>query len=351
MHYHEFVRDLTASCPHRGTCASRPDHPCDRFLHCGFILGVLLCEAFVTCLNGRSMTDQTLGLPARKASNCPAALHRSATAATYRASSDDVLGCRRADRRGADAAISGSTKATFPNILFTAAVTLALIAFLVLLTRRVLFATALVASLVVLIVAISSVKRAVMNMVVHAYDIFFYLSSWSTVSYLWSDQRRYLVGLVGALLGVAAAAWLAYRADGTRVPRRWAALALPLCVALAWYGADAKGERRHMQFYYENLYVSSFYASWGETLETLWRGALLEAAPRAAAAGAAFSIPTSCDVGGQAAAHHPDPRGIGGAAVAVPDAALRPLGRPLLPLLRRSHSTGCGWRPMAAPRG
>ena len=46
-----------------------------------------------------------------------------------------------------------------------------------------------------------------------------------------------------------------------------------------------------MQFYYENLYVSSFYASWGETLEALWRGALLEAAPRAAA-GAAFTIPS-----------------------------------------------------------
>jgi len=28
-----------------------------------------------------------------------------------------------------------------------------------------------------------------------------------------------------------------------------------------------------MQFYFENLYVSSFYASWGETLEALWRGA------------------------------------------------------------------------------
>ena len=76
----------------------------------------------------------------------------------------------------------------------------------------------------------------------------------------------------------------AFRAAG----RRWR---LPLCVALAWYGADAKGERRHMQFYFENLYVSSFYASWGETLETLWRGALLEAAPRAAAAGPRFQHP------------------------------------------------------------
>src|SRR6185295_4429952 len=37
--------------------------------------------------------------------------------------------------------------------------------------------------------------------------------------------------------------------------------------------------------------------SWGETLEALWRGALLEAAPRAAAAGPGFAIPSSCRVG------------------------------------------------------
>src|SRR5262249_60503647 len=111
-------------------------------------------------------------------------------------------------------------------------------------------ATTLVALLVVLIVAISSVKRAVMNMVMHAYDIIFYLSSWSTISYLWSDQRRYLLALAGALIGFAAAAWLAYRAAGTCVRRRRAALALPFAIVLAWYGAAAKGERRHMQFYY-----------------------------------------------------------------------------------------------------
>jgi phosphoglycerol transferase MdoB-like AlkP superfamily enzyme len=186
---------------------------------------------------------------------------------------------------------------TLPNVLFTAGVTLALIVLLVLLSRRVLFATTLVALLVVLIVAISSVKRGVMNMVMHAYDIIFYLSSWSTISYLWSDQRRYLVALAGALLGFTGAAWLAYRADGTCVSRRWAAAALPLAIVLAWYGAGAKGERRHMQFYYENLYVSSFYASWGETLEALWRGALLEAAPRAAVAGPPFSLPTGCTLG------------------------------------------------------
>jgi len=181
-----------------------------------------------------------------------------------------------------------------PNVVFTAAVTLGLIAFLALLTRRVLFATVLVTCLVAMIITAAAIKRSVMNMVVHAYDIFFYLSSWSTVSFLWSEHRRYVLGLLGALLVTAAIASLAYRADATRLPRSWCAAVLGLATLLAWYGAQAKGERRHMQFYYENLYVSSFYASWGETIEALWRGALLEAAPRAAASGPSFAVPASC---------------------------------------------------------
>ena len=50
-----------------------------------------------------------------------------------------------------------------------------------------------------------------------------------------------------------------------------------------------------MQFYYENLYVSSFYASWGETLEALWRGALLEAAPRRGRGAAPSPSRPRCD--------------------------------------------------------
>ena len=242
------------------------------------------------------MTDQTLGLPTGRPRR-----------GRLRSVAAQVLRCveLRETTSWAIAALIGAMLARYfwvdegaiPNILFTAGVTLALIVLLVLLAQRVLFATTVVALLVVLIIAISSVKRAVMNMVMHAYDIIFYLSSWSTISYLWSDQRRYLVALAGALIGFSGAAWLAYRADGTCVRRRGAAVALPLAIVLAWYGAAAKGERRHMQFFYENLYVSSFYASWGETLEALWRGALLEAAPRAAAAGPAFSLPTACTLG------------------------------------------------------
>ena len=188
-----------------------------------------------------------------------------------------------------------SNEGELPNIIFTAGVTMALVAFVVLISRRVLFSLVLTGALIATIAAVASVKRATMNMVVHAYDLFFYLSSWSTISYMWSDHRRYVLGLVGALLAAAMAARLAYHADSIRVKRSWSALAGLLFIAVAWYGAEAKGERRHMQFYYQNLYVSSFYASWAETLETLWRGALLEAAPKATAATPAFTIPGTCD--------------------------------------------------------
>src|ERR1044072_4552471 len=115
------------------------------------------------------MTDQTLGLPTG-----------SPRTARLRSIAAQLL--RRIELRPttswAVAALIVSVlmrhfwvdEGALPNILFTAAVTLALIALLVLLTRRVLFATSLVASLVALIVAASTVKRAVMNMVVHAYD-------------------------------------------------------------------------------------------------------------------------------------------------------------------------------------
>src|SRR5262245_26482144 len=64
-------------------------------------------------------------------------------------------------------------------VLYTAAVTAALVAFATLLSRRVLFATVLVTSVIAMTVAAASIKRATMNMVVHAYDLFFYLSSLS----------------------------------------------------------------------------------------------------------------------------------------------------------------------------
>ena len=181
------------------------------------------------------------------------------------------------------------------NILFAVAVTSALVALVMLVSRRALFGTVLIGAIVVAIVAAASAKRATMNMVAHAYDLFFYLSSWSTISYLWSDQRRYVVALIAGFLIIGLVGWIAYRLDCTRVARSHSLALLALCIGLAWFGAFSKGERRHMQFYYSNLYVSSFYASWGETLEALWRGALLEAAPRTTGT-TPFTIPSQCDL-------------------------------------------------------
>jgi phosphoglycerol transferase MdoB-like AlkP superfamily enzyme len=167
----------------------------------------------------------------------------------------------------------------------------------VLLSRRLLFASVLVSALIVVVVAVASVKRSIMNMVVHAYDLVFYLSSWSTISFLWSDHRRYVLAFLGALIVILAVSWLAYRADPSRLPRRWAAGALVVCTLLAALGAYAKGERRHMQFYFSGLYLSSFYASWGETIEALYRGTLLEAAAKSVAP--AFALPRGCPTSGK----------------------------------------------------
>jgi hypothetical protein len=237
------------------------------------------------------MSDQTVGLPARKSRwSRTLALGRKwlidlelhPTSAWVAVG---VLGLVLARHFWLD---EGSAS----NIFFTAAVTLMLVAFVVVLSRRVLFAMVLVSALIAVVVTVAAVKRSLMNMVMHAYDVFFYFSSWSTVSFLWSDHRRYLIGLVAAIVATIAVSWLAYRADPSRVPRRWAAAGFLGFALLAGLGAYAKGERRHMQFYYSGLYLSSFYASWGETLEALYRGTLLEAA--AVPGGPAFTIPRGC---------------------------------------------------------
>ena len=185
------------------------------------------------------------------------------------------------------------TEGTPINVFFTVTATLLITAVLTLATRRVLFSTALTVAFVLLISATASVKRQIMNMVVHAYDIFFYLSSWSTVSFLWSDHRRLVVGFALGVLALAMLGWLVFRCDGSRISRRHAAAAVALAMVGTTSGALLKEERRHMQFYFENLYVSSFYTSWAETAETLWRGQLVEAAPHAP--GKPFALPTGCE--------------------------------------------------------
>ena len=178
------------------------------------------------------------------------------------------------------------------NVLFTAATTLLIASLVVLATRRLLFATAVTACFVALVVGIARAKLETLGMVLHAYDFVFYLTSWSTVSYLWDGARAYVVVLMAGVAACIAICWLAFRLDSTSIRRSRSAVAAVAFACMAFAGVTLKGERPHTLFYWEALYVSSFFSSWSETLETLWRGQLVEAATTAP--GRLFTAPATC---------------------------------------------------------
>lgn len=178
------------------------------------------------------------------------------------------------------------------TIAFAGAVTLSLIATLSLITRRILFSTGLVAALVAMIVIASDIKRRFIEMVLHAYDIVFYLTSPTTIRFLWVDHKVYLLALIASWLATGALGYYLYKLDPTRIPRLASALCLAVLVAVALWASNAKGERRNTLFYWDNLYLSSFYSSWNETVETLLRGQLLEALK--AQSKPPFKVPAGC---------------------------------------------------------
>lgn len=151
----------------------------------------------------------------------------------------------------------------------------------VILTRRLLVAAVVMLAQVLVVTLASSIKLKYMNMVVHAYDLAFYLTSGSTLSFLWDSYRFEVLCALGAVTASVLSCILAYRIDPVRIDRRLAASALLFTTMAASTTATAAGERRHSLFEYEGMYLSSFYRSWAETIETLWRGQLIEAVPQA----------------------------------------------------------------------
>ncbi len=178
------------------------------------------------------------------------------------------------------------------NQTYVLGVSLALGAAVLLVTRRLLVSAAVANGVILTATAIAGAKFDAMGMVLHAYDIVFYLSSWSTVSFLWSDFRGQVLLLAALLSVLAATGIVTWRLDTTRVSRARALIALLTCGLVAFSGAQWKGERRHTQYYWEDLHLSSFYSSWAETLETMWRGQLIESA--AHASGPLFTVPKTC---------------------------------------------------------
>jgi hypothetical protein len=167
------------------------------------------------------------------------------------------------------------------NFVYATATTGAIIAFLALLTRRVLFGTVVAAGITATVVGAAKVKLALMDMLVHAYDLFFYFNSLSTFSYLADAYPGPTYGLF-AMLGATALLGIAvFVYDGARVRRLTALCAFAVFSLVAWAGIESTGQRRHMHLYYNDRYLSTFYSSWPETLNTLWQGTMLAAAPRA----------------------------------------------------------------------
>lgn len=179
------------------------------------------------------------------------------------------------------------------NVAFTFGVTATLIGLLAFVSRRVLFSTALVAAFIALVVIGSDVKWKYLGMVLHAYDVVFYMMSPDTLWYLWIDFRKELIALGVAISGIVALAWFIHRNDPTRVTRKVAAVATAAAAMVGMLGDLARGERPHTLFYWDDLYVSSFYSSWAETVATLWRGQLIEAAAHDPTV-RAFGTPATC---------------------------------------------------------
>lgn len=185
------------------------------------------------------------------------------------------------------------TEGRLPTQLIAAGATIALAALLAALTRRLLFATLVTVAVVGAIKLASTLKLAAMNLVLHAYDILFYVTDLPTVWFLLTHYPKEASAIGGALLVTCLVGWLAWRIDGTQV-RRAPAFAVALLAALiCWSGLVLMGERRHSQFEYEGQYISSFIISWSETIETLAKGQLIDAATGPSQA-PRFTLPTSC---------------------------------------------------------
>ena len=168
-----------------------------------------------------------------------------------------------------------------PNLICTSAITLTLWCCLMMLTRRVLASTIAIGSLIAFVVGVSVAKRSLEKMALHAYDLYFYFPNGRLLTSLWTNHRSFLVAMIAGGLASLTALAIAWSLERPRLRRRYAAGACAICLVVSAAASHEKIERRHTQLYWEDLFVSSFYGTWPETLETLLRGQILETASSA----------------------------------------------------------------------
>jgi len=131
------------------------------------------------------------------------------------------------------------------TLVYVWSTTLLIISTIVLLTRRALVAVLLVTAVVALIRVVAVEKHRKMNMTLHAYDIAFYLSSWPTISFLWSHFRLHFITFVTAVSTILAATVLIFYLDPTRVWRRYSLCVVLLFGFVAYSSAPARIEAHY----------------------------------------------------------------------------------------------------------
>lgn len=162
------------------------------------------------------------------------------------------------------------------NLAFAFATTGLLVGVLAFASRRLLFAAAAAGAITAAIIVVARLKRAVEGMVLHAWDFIGTLLSWNELAAAIGEYPREWTW--GALTGLVAVASLTaiWRFERPLVRRGYAACFSALCVGAVAYTGPRLPERGHTQFFWDGVYVSGFWRSFGETAEAVWRGGLFE---------------------------------------------------------------------------
>lgn len=184
------------------------------------------------------------------------------------------------------------TEPTRLDFVFSAGVISALGAMTIFFWRRALVATVLVGGLLGLTVWLCTVTSRETNILLHAYNLVIYARSPVRLAGLWQGYHWTILAFLSVLAAILTCGGVAYQIDATRVRRTHAALAFVTLTVLAGMAVATKSERRHHLYYFWQVHVGAFLLSFGETLETLWRGQLVEAADRAP--GPLLTIPQHC---------------------------------------------------------